>query len=104
MVLRTFLEMELGFSNAANVYSVSIDLEKGKAKVLDQFLPDFYDTRTAKAFFHWGTVYGELTTKCIKTFRLRLWNVGERRWKPLKRQEAKTFPQPSAKLSLTNCT
>ena len=85
-------------------YSVSIDLEKGKAKVLDQFLLDFYDTRTAKAFFHWGTVYGELTTKCIKIFRLRLWNVGERRWKPLKKQDTKTFPQPSAKLSLTNCT
>ena len=106
MVLRTFLEMELGFSDAANleIQRVRDDLEKGKAKVLDQFLLDFYDTRTAKAFFHWGTVYGELTTKCIKIFRLRLWNVGERRWKPLKRQEARTFLQLSAKLSLTNCT
>ena len=76
-VLRTFLETELGFSDAANVDP-------------DPYWQDSFDIRTVERFLRWDNVYGEQTTKCTctKIFLLRSLNIGELRWKLSKRQDA----------------
>ena len=75
---------KLGFGDAANV---EIKRVHRLGKKRDPYLLDSYDIRTVKSFFRWDIVYEEQTTKCTKIFRLRSSNVGERRWKPSKRQD-----------------
>ena len=94
-VLRTFLETELVFSDAANVELQRVHrLGKKRGErprpILGRFLR-YKDCGKLFALGHRlrGTKYS---------------SVVELRWKLSKRQDATIFPQPLAKPSLTNCT
>ena len=104
MVLRSFLDTELGFGDAANVEIQRVQIHRLRKKrgesprpVLARFL------RAVESFFRWDIVYGEKNTKCTNILNLRWSNVRERRWKRSKREDATILPQPSAKPSLSNC-
>ena len=108
MALRTFLETELGFGDAANVeiqrlHRLGKKRGESPRPILARFLR-YKDCEKLLSLGHRlrGTNYKMYQQ--VKIFRLRSSNVGERRWKPSKRQDATTFPQPSAKPSLTNCS